>query len=132
MLADLDVLLTAVLVSADDLLRDRAGDVRRSVTGAEVLTGAAARRPGWHAARERFGATVLRPARKNEPGRIRAGRLTVGVCEPHVVFAGGWCGYLSSGEGFRATPRTRRLEPWDQTDHALTIDADTGAAERRR
>jgi hypothetical protein len=43
MLADLNVLLTAVFVSADDLLPDRAGNVRRRVTGAEVVTCAVAR-----------------------------------------------------------------------------------------
>jgi hypothetical protein len=35
--ADLDLLLTAVYVTADDLLPDRAGNARRSVTDAEVV-----------------------------------------------------------------------------------------------
>jgi hypothetical protein len=38
MLADLDVLLTAVFVSADDLLPDRHNNARPSVTDAEVVT----------------------------------------------------------------------------------------------
>jgi hypothetical protein len=38
MLADLDLLLTAVFVTADDLLPDRAKNARRSVTDAEVVT----------------------------------------------------------------------------------------------
>jgi hypothetical protein len=37
-LADLDLLLTAVFATADDLLPDRAKNVRRSVTDAEVVT----------------------------------------------------------------------------------------------
>lgn len=36
--ADLDLLLTAVYVTADDLLPDRRGNARRSVTDAEVVT----------------------------------------------------------------------------------------------
>jgi hypothetical protein len=40
------VLLTAVFVSGDDLLPDRAGNVRRSVTGAEVVTRASRDSPG--------------------------------------------------------------------------------------
>jgi transposase len=36
--ADLDLLLTAVYVTADDLLPDRPGNARRSVTDAEVVT----------------------------------------------------------------------------------------------
>ena len=38
MLADLDLLLTAVFATADDLLPDRAKNARRSVTDAEVVT----------------------------------------------------------------------------------------------
>src|SRR3954469_10410917 len=38
MLADLDLLLTAVFVTADDLLPDREKNARRSVTDAEVVT----------------------------------------------------------------------------------------------
>lgn len=38
MLADLDLLLTAVFATADDLLPDRARNARRSVTDAEVVT----------------------------------------------------------------------------------------------
>jgi hypothetical protein len=38
MLADLDLLLTAVFVTADDLLPDRQRNARRSVTDAEVVT----------------------------------------------------------------------------------------------
>jgi len=36
--ADLDLLLTAVYVTADDLLPERPGNARRSVTDAEVVT----------------------------------------------------------------------------------------------
>jgi hypothetical protein len=36
--ADLDLLLTAVFVTADDLLPERAKNARRSVTDAEVVT----------------------------------------------------------------------------------------------
>jgi hypothetical protein len=36
--ADLDLLLTAVCVTADDLLPDRTGNASRSVTDAEVVT----------------------------------------------------------------------------------------------
>jgi hypothetical protein len=36
--ADLDLLLTAVYVTADDLLPARPGNARRSVTDAEVVT----------------------------------------------------------------------------------------------
>ncbi len=38
MLADLDLLLTAVFVTADDLLPKRAGNARRRITDAEVIT----------------------------------------------------------------------------------------------
>jgi len=38
MLADLDLLLTAVFATADDLLPERRRNVRRSVTDAEVVT----------------------------------------------------------------------------------------------
>ena len=38
MLADLDLLLTAVFATADDLLPDRRKNARRSVTDAEVVT----------------------------------------------------------------------------------------------
>ena len=38
MLADLDLLLTAVFATADDLLPDRTSNARRSVTDAEVVT----------------------------------------------------------------------------------------------
>ena len=38
MLADLDLLLTAVFATADDLLPQRARSARRSVTDAEVVT----------------------------------------------------------------------------------------------
>ena len=38
MLADLDLLLTAVFATADDLLPDRTRNARRSVTDAEVVT----------------------------------------------------------------------------------------------
>ena len=38
MLADLDLLLTAVFATADDLLPDRRMNARRSVTDAEVVT----------------------------------------------------------------------------------------------
>jgi hypothetical protein len=38
MLADLDLLLTAVFVTADDLLPDRQKNARRSVTDAEVVS----------------------------------------------------------------------------------------------
>jgi hypothetical protein len=37
MLADLDLLLTTVFATADDLLPDRARNARRSVTDAEVV-----------------------------------------------------------------------------------------------
>ena len=36
--ADLDLLLTTVFVTADDLLPERAGNARRRVTDAEVVT----------------------------------------------------------------------------------------------
>jgi hypothetical protein len=36
--ADLDLLLTAVFCTADDLLPERAGNARRRVTDAEVVT----------------------------------------------------------------------------------------------
>ena len=36
--ADLDLLLTAVYVTADDLLPEKPGNARRSVTDAEVVT----------------------------------------------------------------------------------------------
>jgi hypothetical protein len=36
--ADLDLLLTAVFVTADDLLSDRPKNAKRSVTDAEVVT----------------------------------------------------------------------------------------------
>ena len=36
--ADLDLLLTAVYVTADDLLPERPGNAKRSVTDAEVVT----------------------------------------------------------------------------------------------
>lgn len=36
--ADLDLLLTAVYVTADDLLPERPGNARRIVTDAEVVT----------------------------------------------------------------------------------------------
>jgi hypothetical protein len=42
MLADLDLLLTAVFATADDLLPDRQKNAKRSVTDAEVVTLAAA------------------------------------------------------------------------------------------
>ena len=38
MLADLDLLLTAVFCTADDLLPERAKNAKRSVTDAEVVT----------------------------------------------------------------------------------------------
>jgi hypothetical protein len=38
MLADLDLLLTAVFCTADDLLPEKAGNARRRVTDAEVVT----------------------------------------------------------------------------------------------
>jgi metal-sulfur cluster biosynthetic enzyme len=38
MLADLDLLLTAVFCTADDLLPEKAKNARRSVTDAEVVT----------------------------------------------------------------------------------------------
>lgn len=38
MLADLDLLLTAVFCTADDLLPERAKNARRRVTDAEVVT----------------------------------------------------------------------------------------------
>jgi hypothetical protein len=38
MLADLDLLLTAVFAAADDLLPERRENARRSVTDAEVVT----------------------------------------------------------------------------------------------
>jgi hypothetical protein len=38
MLADLDLLLTAVFCTADDLLPGKAGNARRRVTDAEVVT----------------------------------------------------------------------------------------------
>ena len=38
MLADLDLLLTAVFCTADDLLPEREKNARRSVTDAEVVT----------------------------------------------------------------------------------------------
>jgi hypothetical protein len=38
MLADLDLLLTAVFCTADDLLPERARNLRRRVTDAEVVT----------------------------------------------------------------------------------------------
>jgi metal-sulfur cluster biosynthetic enzyme len=46
MLADLDLLLTAVFCTADDLLPEKAKNARRSVTDAEVVTLAVA--PGDH------------------------------------------------------------------------------------
>jgi hypothetical protein len=45
--ADLDLLLTAVFVTADDLLPERAKNARRSVTDAEVVTLSASRRRSW-------------------------------------------------------------------------------------
>ncbi len=38
MLADLDLLLTAVFATADDLLPERSENAKRSVTDAEVVT----------------------------------------------------------------------------------------------
>jgi len=44
MLADLDLLLTAVFATADDRLPDRTKNARRSVTDAQVVTLAVPRR----------------------------------------------------------------------------------------
>ena len=50
MLADLDLLLTAVFCAADDLLPEKAKNARRSVTDAEVVTLATAAWP-WRSTR---------------------------------------------------------------------------------
>jgi hypothetical protein len=44
MLADLDLLLTSVFCTVDDLLPERPGNARRSLTDAEVVTLCVARR----------------------------------------------------------------------------------------
>ncbi len=83
MLADLDLLLTAVFCTADDLLPETAKNARRSVTDAEVVTLAVAQaimgvdtdREFLAVARRRLG--HLFPRLPNQPGYWkRRARLT--------------------------------------------------------
>ena len=71
MLADLDLLLTAVFCTADDLLPEERENARRSLTDAEVATlrvaQASAGREFAAEVEARFAAQLLRPARKDEP-----------------------------------------------------------------
>ena len=64
MVADLDLLLTAVYVTADDLPPEKPKNARRSVTDAEVVTLCVAQAIMGIPSDRR----IIRPRRKNEPG----------------------------------------------------------------
>ena len=94
MLADLELLLIAVFCTADDLLPKRAGNARRRVTDAEVVTLCVAQAimgipsdPRFLAvARERLG--HLFPARPGQPGfHKRRARLADTIEAPIAEFA---------------------------------------------
>jgi hypothetical protein len=83
MLADLDLLLTAVFCTADDLLPDKRRNARRSVTDAEVVTLAVAQVLLDKPSDERFLALAAKhlrhlfPRLPKQPGyHKRRGRLT--------------------------------------------------------
>ena len=72
MLADLDLLLTAVFVTADDLLPERRRNAMRSVTDAEVVTLAVAQAMMNIASDREFLAVAHRRLRDLVPSGARA------------------------------------------------------------
>jgi hypothetical protein len=100
MLADLDLLLTAVFCTADDLLPEGKGNARRKLTDAEVVTLCVAQSIMGVTSDERFVRTAARRLRHLFPGLTRRSgfhkrrdRLTDVIEELIAVFASRSPGY---------------------------------------
>ena len=90
MLADLDLLLIAVFCTADDLLPDRAGNARRRITDAEVVTLCVAQAIMGIASDERFLAVAAKrlvhlfPQRPKRPGYWKRRQRLADVIEAMI------------------------------------------------
>jgi Transposase DDE domain len=136
MLADLDLLLTAVFCTADDLLPERAENARRRVTDAEVVTLCVAQAVMNISSDREFLAVCKRrlghlfPELPHQPGyHKRRRRLTETIEWLIGVFAADSPGHSRGFWGMRlhlccapdGTPRAAILAPADQPEREVAL-----------